>query len=738
MKTIIKRDGRVVPFDEAKISGAILKAMRETERGEDVKLAEEIAQQLTARDGTMTVEEIQDYVEALLMQSNRKDVARKYIIYRNDRSVARQQKSTLFENIQAKVSAASIENANANIDERSFGGRKAEASAIVQKEIALSRFMSRDIADAHIDGLIYQHDLDSYAIGMHNCLNIDFQKLLQDGFYTRNGDVRPPKSFATACQQVAVIFQCESQGQFGGVGAVHIDRDLAPFVKLSLIRHFKDGLHWLCGLSVAQVDEIDCSLLTPAYNPLPQYERAFQYALEMLEREGRQATEALYHNLNTLESRAGAQVPFTSINYGRETSPEGRLVTRWLLEASINGIGEHHLTSIFPIGIFSVKRGINAFPGDPNYDLKQLAIQSMSKRIFPNWANGDWSEAHEDDNDPDTVLATMGCRTLIGYDRHGYGYSRVGRGNNVPITIILPKLGIEYGICLGKRQEPDMDGFWNAFEDTLKLVERALVQRFSHLAAQSPKAAPFMYRNGAIRGLQEGDTTVYNALKHGTLAIGYIGISEMCCALFGKTHAQSLVAYAFAIGVVSRIAEFAKEASERNNLNFSCYATPAENLCRTALVKLRDQYGEIQGVTDKEWLTNSHHVDVNEKVGIYEKLRLEAPFCKYPTGGCITYVECESTFMRNTKAIEDIIDYALSLDIPYLAINFPIDSCLDCGYQGEFNECCPECGSANIQQLRRVTGYLTTDYRNFNAGKMAETEARVKHSQYKGLEGERR
>lgn len=730
MKTIIKRDGRVLPFDATKIRTAILKAMQGTEGGEDVDLAQDIADRIAEREESMTVEDIQDLVETLLMQSERKDVARKYIIYRNDRSVEREQKSALFDGIRAKVSAASVENANANVDERAFGGRKAEASAIVQKEIALNQLMSRDIADAHINGLIYQHDLDSYAIGMHNCLNIDFAKLLHDGFWTRNGDIRPPASFATACQQVAVIMQCQSQVQFGGVGAVHIDRDLAPFVKCSLIRYYKDGLQWLLGLAPEQIDALDFDALSPVHNPMPEYEKAFDYALSMLEREGRQGAQALYHNLNTLESRAGSQVPFSSINFGRDTSPEGRLVTRWMLEASIDGIGKHHLTSIFPISIFSIKKGVNAAPGDPNYDLKQLAIQSMSRRIFPNWANGDWSEAHEDDADPDTIFATMGCRTLIGYDRHGYGYSRVGRGNNVPITIILPKLGIEYGICLGERKEADLPAFWNAFEETLKLVERALVQRFSHLAAQSPKGAPFMYRNGTIHGLQEGDTTVYNALKHGTLAIGYIGISEMCYALFGTTHARSALAHEFSLKLVERISTFAKEASERNGLNFSCYATPAENLCRTALVKLRDQYGVIEGVTDKEWLTNSHHVDVNEKISIFDKLRIEAPFCKFPTGGCITYVECESTFMENTKAVESIIDYAMELDIPYLAINFPIDSCLDCGYQGEFDARCPECGSTNIQQLRRVTGYLTTDYRNFNAGKMAETEARVKHSMY--------
>jgi len=325
----------------------------------------------------------------------------------------------------------------------------------------------------------------------------------------------------------------------------------------------------------------------------------------------------------------------------------------------------------------------------------------------------------------------MGCRTMIGYDRHGLGYKRIGRGNNVPNTIILPKLGIEYGVCTGVRESPDIDGFWKAFNETLELCEYTLLERFAIMCGQNPNSAPFMYQNGTIKDADKCKTDVYNSLRHNTLAIGYIGVSEMCYALFGEGFVHNEEIHKFAISVIKRINEFAKEASERNNLNFSCYATPAEGLCNTAAKHLRDEYGSIKNVTDREYLTNSHHVPVWEKVSIYDKLRVEAPFCKYPTGGCISYIELESTFINNTKAVEDIIDYAFKeLDIPYLAFNFPIDSCLDCGYQSEFNDCCPECDSENIQQLRRVTGYLSTDYRNFNDGKRAEVEDRVKHSAY--------
>lgn len=320
---------------------------------------------------------------------------------------------------------------------------------------------------------------------------------------------------------------------------------------------------------------------------------------------------------------------------------------------------------------------------------------------------------------------------MLGYDRHSDSYNRVGRGNLAPNTMILPKLGIEYGICLGERTQPDLEGFWSAFEDLLMLCEQGLLERFDIMVNQPPEAAPFMYQNGTMKDAQKCKMSNYEALKHGTLAMGYIGIAEMCQALFGKNHAEDKEVHAFALKVVQRINEFAKEASERHDLNFSCYATPAEGLCHTAIKALRKQYGIIPNITDKEYLTNSHHVPVWQKIGIFEKLEIEAPFCKYPTGGCITYVELDATFVQNTKAIEQIIDYAFKeLDIPYLAFNFPIDSCLDCGFQGEFNDCCPECGSPNIQQLRRVTGYLTSDYRHFNAGKRAETEARVKHSRY--------
>lgn len=729
MKKITKRDGRVVPFNKQRIYNAVLLATKAV-GSENPDIAENVADIVSEFDGELTsVETIQDRVENALMDLGHHDIAKEYILYRNERSKVRENKSRLVRTVFTKIDAKNVENNNANVDESAFDGRKKEASDAVQKIIALDSNMPEDIAKGHIDGYLYQHDLADYNVGDHNCLFIDVEHIFTNGFQTRNGAVRSPASYATACQLYAVACQCQSQAQFGGVGSSHIDYDLAPYVKKSFIKKFKQGMKYLEKDAEIPVDEeiyIDNATLQD------EHPNAYAYAMDMLEIEGKQSSQALYHNLNTLESRAGGQVPFTSINLGRDTSTEGRLVTRWMMEASIDGIGKFHTTSIFPISIFSYKKGVNANPGDPNYDLKKLALKSLSKRIYPNWVNGDWSQAHEDPNDKDTFMATMGCRTLVGYDRHGLGYSRVGRGNNVPITMILPKIALECGIATGEREKPDLDMFNEKFENLLKLTEKALLDRYDIMRRQSPKSAPFMYLNGTIRNGEKCVDTVEESLKHNSLAFGFIGVAEMCQALFGKNHADGdPEVYQFALNTVKRIYDYANECSERNNLNFVCYATPAEGLCRTALVKLRNDFGVIPNITDREYITNSFHVPVWKEVSIYEKLQLEAPFTKFATGGTITYVELDSTFMKNLDAVESIIDYAFQeLDIPYLAFNFPIDTCMDCGYSSEFNDCCPHCGSKNIEQLRRVTGYLTTDYSHFNAGKIAEVKDRVKHSKF--------
>ena len=733
---IKKRDGRIQPFDASKIVSAISKAMAQT--GEvDEAVALQIASKIAHSTycGTIDVERIQDMVEDGLMNSHCKKTAKAYIKYREKRSQERQRNSEMNKKIADILLCSNVKNQNANVDEHSFGGRKFESANVLHKNIALNAFVRPEVAQAHQESRIYLHDLSEYDIGSHNCLFVDLQRLLNHGFTTRNGDVRPANSFSTACQLIAVIFQIQSQVQYGGVASCHLDYDLAPFVKKSFYKHYADGCRYLGNLPENEVESItahakrECLSVDDDY--FQQDTAIYQYAIDMLKREGKQAAQSLYHNLNTLESRAGSQIPFTSINFGTDTSVEGRMVSRWLMDASIAGIGKYYLTPIFPISIFKYKKGVNTDPSDPNYDIKKLAIRSLCRRIYPNIVNCGYSQNVETPDNPDTEMATMGCRTMMGYDSNGLGYSKVGRGNVCPTTMNLPKIGIRHGICLGQRESPDLDGFWAELDEVLHLTELSLIDRFYHVCKQSVASAKFMYQNGTIADYEKANFKgIYEAMKHGTLAVGYIGIAEMCQAMFGKDHSEDTEVWEFALRVVEHIADFCKEASERHGLNFSCYATPAENLCYTYASALKKEFGIIKNVTDRDYITNSHHIPVWQKVSIYKKLALEAPFCKFPTGGCITYIELESAIMQNEKAIEDIIDYAMGLDIPYLAFNFPIDSCLKCGYQGEIDYNCPRCGNTEIQRLRRVTGYLTSDYRNFNAGKIKECLDRVKHSNY--------
>lgn len=618
-----------------------------------------------------------------------------------------------------------VQNSNANVDEYSFSGRKFGCAGELLKKIALEKMIDPVVADAYRNNYIYIHDLDNYATGEHNCLQINFKRLFANGFETRNGDVRPPKSISTAMQQMAVVMQCQSQVQFGGVGTIHADFDLAPFVKMSFLKHYKEGVKHLCGKDLDDNFQPCLSIADESYKEFSM--DAYRYAMEMLEKEGRQAAQGLYHNLNTLESRAGSQLPFTSLNFGRDTSPEGRLITKWLLQASIDGVGKYHKTPIFPISIMQIKDGVNLKPGDPNYDLKLLAMESTSKRLYPNYVNCDCNNACEDENDPDTYMSTMGCRTMIGYDRHGLGKKKIGRGNISPITIVLPKIAIEYGICQKTREKADLTGFFNKLNEVLKIAEKGLLDRFYYIARQSPNSAPFMYKNGTAEGALECSTNVYNMVKHGTNAIGMIGLAETLEALFGKNQTDKQTRE-FGKKIVKHIFDFTKEASERNNLNFSCYFTPAEGCCYTIMTKLKNEFGFIKNVTENDYLTNSIHVPVWEEIGVFDKIDIESEFTDWGTAGCITYVEFDSKIKDNIKALETTIDYAFKKGIPYLAINFPIDTCLNCGLNEEIEFECPRCGSENIEHLARVTGYLSTDVKHFNKGKQQEVAMRYKHS----------
>ena len=742
-----KRNGSIEEFNKSKIVEAINKAfidvdslLYETDTAKDI--AEEIEEYgKNLYNKNLSVEKIQDLVEDYLMRSERRDVARAYIRYRYKQEIARDRKDDFIKAIREKLNADNVVNQNANVDEHSFGGRTGEASSVVTKQLALDYIVSPMARANHLNNEVYIHDLDSYYVGSHNCLSVPFDDLLANGFNTRQTDVRPAGSVNTAFQLVAVIFQLQSLQQFGGVSATHIDWTMVPYVRKSFYKHYKDGLKYVEYFSDEDIkremtlDE-NYSPKDISINDINAYvsDPAWNYAMDMTKKEIHQAVEGLYHNLNTLQSRSGNQLPFTSINYGTCTLPEGRMITRALLEVSLEGLGKLHKTSIFPCGIFQVMKGVNKELNTPNYDLYQLALKSTATRLYPNYANVDWSgNAGYDVNDPTTYFSTMGCRTANGADINaepGQNPQRKdGRGNICPVTIILPTLAMEAKEFHEKNpcaDEDVLDVFFQILDDKIHEAKDMLIERFNWICSQNPASAKFMYENNLMMGYKP-EEGIRSALKHGTLAIGQIGLAETLQILIGKDHTTPVgmdLAKHIEQLFKNRCAEFKQEYK----LNFGVYYTPAENLCYTSMTKFKEKYGEIPNVSDRDYFTNSIHVPVWKEMSPFEKIDIESQLTGYSSAGCITYVELDAGVKNNIEALEQIVNYAMDNDIPYFAINVPNDTCLSCGYTDELNDKCPMCGGEEIQQLRRVTGYLTGNYKTaFNAGKIAETEDRVKH-----------
>lgn len=758
MIQVRKRDGSLVPFDLSKIKNAILKDLKAIHHEGNI---DDIATHYANRvDGLcrekylgkseiFDIENIQDTVVQVLASEGEVRAVIAYCEYRYQHKLEREHR--IKKTYEDKLMAKNVVNQNANIDEYSGGGRSGEAANVYEKQYALEHCMSKLARTNHENNEVYIHDLNKYAIGFHNCLSIPFDDLLSKGFHTRQGDVRPAGSLNTAMQLVAVIFQLQSLNQFGGVSATHLDWTMVPYFRKSFMKHYivawaksqdsfgdtdfiklydetytdavgvirsvfdewcdknKGGFFAATGLTkddftLANKEKLDNKL----------YNSALCDTLQEL----RQAVEAMYHNLNTLQSRSGDQLPFTSINYGTCTFEEGRLVTRALLLGSLEGIGFHHNTPIFPCGIFQYMKGVNDREGTPNYDLKQLAMKSTSQRLYPNYANVDWSgNEGYDRNDPRTYFSTMGCRTANGFDINGFGQLKDGRGNICPTTIIMPTLAMEAG--------GDVEKFMTLLDQKIHEAKDTLIERFNWICSQDPRSTPFMWDNNTMAGYvpEEG---IRSAMKHGTLAIGQLGMAETLQILIGMNHTHPE-----GLALAKRIEElFSKRCNEFKHeykLNFGVYYTPAENLCFTAMKKFKERYGVIKNVSDRDYFTNSIHVPVWEQMTPFEKIDIESQLTGYSSAGCITYVELPSTTKNNIAALEEIIDYAMAHDIPYFAINVPNDTCLDCGYTDEINDACPVCGSENIRRLRRVTGYLTTDYHNFNHGKQCEVGDRVKH-----------
>ena len=430
---------------------------------------------------------------------------------------------------------------------------------------------------------------------------------------------------------------------------------------------------------------------------------------------------------NTLQSRSGNQLPFTSINYGTCTLPEGRMVTKAILDVSIKGIGKIDRTSVFPCGIFQYMKVVNGKPGTPNYDLFRLALKSTAKRLYPNYANVDWSgNAGYDINDPKTYFSTMGCRTSNGLDINGFGQLKDGRGNICPVTVIMPTLAMEVSGDIGNK---NIDEFIELLDKKIHEAKDMLIERFEWICSQSPESAKFMYENGTMEGYipEEG---IRSALKHGTIVIGQLGLAETLQILIGCDHTTE-----DGMKLAKRIEQLFKdrcaEFKQKYKLNFGVYYSPAENLCYTAMKKFKDKYGIIPKISENDYFTNSMHVPVWHKLNPFEKIDVECQLTGYSNAGCITYVELDDSAKHNIDALEEIVNYAMDHDIPYFAINLPNDQCMDCGYIDEIGETCPKCGGANIKRLRRVTGYLTNDYKTaFNLGKQQEVEMRVHHTSF--------
>lgn len=752
---VIKRDGTRVEFDQSRIFKAIEKAMNETGTLDQelcTVIANTIKGYAEASSIDMSVEQIQDKVEEELMASKRKDVAKKYMLYRHKRTEERLKRTQLYQIGQNIVHTLDLDlvRENANLNGESFSGKMSKFGSEFAKwyvGYAIPPRVQEEINHNHL----YIHDMDQYILGTTNCIFIPFGQLLREGFHTSNGTIRPPQSIMTAAALVTIIFQNQQNSQYGGVSANMIDHDLAPFVAKSFRKHFNKGMRYLQeGLSGTDCNSTD-KHSTDNHSTddrqvaednihmgnewlQSEYPRTYDFAMNETVNETYQSAESMIHNLNTMSSRAGGQIPFSSVNYGTCTSPEGRLLIYALLDSTIRGLGNGE-TPIFPQQIFKCKKGINQHPEDPNYDLFIKAVECSAKRLYPNFANIDapFNLQYYQEGNPDTEFATMGCRTRNISDRFGWNHLS-GKGNLSFNTINLVRLGLENGIATGERLAPDEAGFMSSLHTAMEAALEGLLHRYEIQAMQQAKASDFMMREGVWK---QGKTlkptdSVRELIKHGSLSIGFIGLAECMKAMYGKHHAEDPAIHEKAVELIRIMRDHCDRWSEEYDLNITLFATPAEGLSGKFVKKDSHELGCILGVTDREYYTNSFHIPVYHSISAARKIELEAPFHELCNAGAISYIELDGNARNNLEAFRKIVQYALSKDISYFSVNHPIDRCPACGYEGVIGSSCPHCGALesdhSFSRLRRVTGYLTGSYtERFNAAKQAEVRDRVKH-----------
>ncbi|MGM9827434.1 MAG: anaerobic ribonucleoside triphosphate reductase [Muribaculaceae bacterium] len=733
IQTIVKRDGRVVGFNEEKIKAAIRKAMLQTELGEDETLINKITDRISVSgEECMTVEQIQDRVEFELMKSPRKEVAKKYIAYRDKRSIARRAKTRdiFLEIIEAKNNDITRENANMNTD--SPAGMMMKFASETTKPFVDDYLLSDEAREAVRNGYLHIHDKDYYPTKSLTCVQHPLNKILHYGFIAGHSESRPAKRIETAAIIACISLETAQNEMHGGQAIPAFDFYLAPFVRSSYIEELK---------KVGEVVGIDLSAHFDA--PLKDYvkrpldglsgeERALQHAMNQTVARVHQAMEAFIHNMNTIHSRGGNQVVFSSINYGTDTSAEGRCIIRELLHSTYEGVG-NGATAIFPIQIWKKKRGVSYLPEDPNYDLYQLACKVTARRFFPNFVNLDATfNFHEKWNaeDPERYkyeVATMGCRTRVFENRFGEKTS-IGRGNLSFSTINIVRIAIE---CMAiKDTEERIRRFFGKLDEVMEITARQLNDRFNFQKTALAKQFPLVMSElwtGADK-LAPTDR-IEPVLNQGTLGIGFIGLAECLIALTGKHHGESADAQALGLRIISHMRSRANEFSETYQHNFSILATPAEGLSGKFTAKDRKSFGVIPGITDKIYYTNSNHVPVYYKCSPRHKAKIEAPYHELTGGGHIFYVEIDGDATHNPEAISNIVDLMDKHNIGYCSVNHNRNRCMDCGYEDAAQELdeCPNCHSHNIDKLQRITGYLVGTTDRWNSAKLAELKDRVVH-----------
>lgn len=768
IKSILKRDGRRVPFSIEKISNAVAKALQASNSGEAslafpiaVKVAEEL--EATGKN-EITVEEIQDTVERVLMQEGLAKTAKAYILYRRKRSDIREGKTQLMEIYDeitnADASDSNIKRENANIDGDTAMGTMLKYGSEGAKQYNLSKMIDPEQAKAHLEGDIHIHDLDFYTLTT-TCCQIDLSRLFHGGFSTGHGFLREPNSIGTAAALACITIQANQNEQHGGQSVPNFDYSMAPYVQKSYLKAFRQKLAESLEIFADAADgDADAKAMmevlnkdgkVPSITPDAEFDQCLKEkitesgvspdtAKQMVkfirhraeldtEKATFQAMEGLIHNLNTMHSRAGAQIPFSSLNYGTDTSPEGRLVIRSILLATENGLGKGE-TPIFPIQIFKVKEGINYNPEETNYDLFKLACRVSAKRLFPNFSflDAPFNAQYYKENNPATEVAYMGCRTRVMANAQGRPEITYGRGNLSFTSVNLPRIAIE--------AQGNVEWFFSQLDRKVDLVFRQLLDRMKIQCNKKVRNYPFLMGQGIWLDADKlnPDDNLKEVLKHGTLTVGFIGLAEALVALCGKHHGQSEQAQQLGLRIVRFMRDKADAMTDKTGLNFSLIATPAEGLSGRFVRMDRQRYGSIPGVTDRDYYTNSFHVPVYYDIPAFNKIQLEGPYHALTNGGHITYIELDGDPSKNLDAYEAVVRCMKENGIGYGAINHPVDRDPVCGYNGIIDDICPGCGRSegdgkpDFERIRRITGYLVGTLDRFNDAKRHEVEDRVKHS----------